>query len=63
MCTDFFRLREIDADGDKRAPGIDVSLIQGNIDQAVKWDQDYKQETLDIYERLSLKTAGAGAVS
>lgn len=50
----FFRLREIDATV-TNAPGIDVSLIQGNIDQAVKWDQDYKQETLDIYERLSLK--------
>jgi len=35
------------------APGIAVSLIQGNIDQSVKWDPRYQKETLEIYRSLS----------
>lgn len=35
--------------------GMDVFLAQGNIDQAIKWDKKFKKETLNIYERLSLK--------
>ncbi len=36
-----------------RAPSLDVSLIQGNIDQSVKWDPKYQDETLEIYKTLS----------
>jgi len=36
---------------------IEVSLIQGNIDQSVKWDKNFKRETLNIYENLSLKNS------
>ncbi|HNY50697.1 MAG TPA: apolipoprotein N-acyltransferase [Smithella sp.] len=39
------------------SPGLEVSLIQGNIDQSIKWNEDYQRETLDIYEQLSLKNA------
>ncbi|MFA5321693.1 MAG: apolipoprotein N-acyltransferase [Smithella sp.] len=38
----------------RNSPGIEVSLIQGNIDQSIKWDKDFKRETLNIYEQLSL---------
>lgn len=38
-----------------KSPGIEVSLIQGNIDQSVKWDKNHKRTTLNIYEYLSLK--------
>jgi apolipoprotein N-acyltransferase len=41
----------------RHAPGMEVSLVQGNIDQAIKWDKKYKKETLNIYERLSLKNS------
>lgn len=41
----------------RSAKGLDVYLVQGNIEQAIKWDKKYKKETLDIYERLSLKHA------
>lgn len=39
----------------KDAPGLDVSLIQGNIDQSIKWNQEYQKETINIYEELSLR--------
>jgi len=41
----------------RNSPGIEVSLIQGNIDQSVKWDKNFKTETLNIYEQLSLKNS------
>lgn len=41
----------------KTAAGIDVSLIQGNIDQAIKWNDGYRKETIDIYEQLSLQNS------
>jgi apolipoprotein N-acyltransferase len=33
---------------------ISVAVVQGNIDQAVKWDEATRDNTLDIYDRLSL---------
>lgn len=32
---------------------IRVALLQGNIDQSLKWDRGYQTATLDIYERLA----------
>jgi apolipoprotein N-acyltransferase len=34
-----------------------VALIQGNIDQSVKWDPSYQQSTVDTYRDLSLRAA------
>jgi apolipoprotein N-acyltransferase len=34
-----------------------VALLQGNIDQSLKWDRAYQAETLDIYERLVRRAA------
>lgn len=31
---------------------IRVAMLQGNIDQSVKWERTYQRVTLDIYERL-----------
>ncbi len=39
----------------KNAPGMEVSLIQGNIDQSIKWNENIQKETIDIYEELSLR--------
>jgi apolipoprotein N-acyltransferase len=36
-------------------PSLKVALIQGNIDQSIKWDESFQKETLEIYQRLSLK--------
>jgi apolipoprotein N-acyltransferase len=38
-------------------PQLNVGLVQGNIDQSIKWDGSYQRKTLDIYEKLSLKVA------
>jgi apolipoprotein N-acyltransferase len=39
----------------KDAPVMDVSLIQGNIDQSIKWNENFQKETINIYEELSLR--------
>ncbi len=41
----------------QNSPGMEVSLIQGNIDQSIKWNENYQRETLNIYEQLSLKNS------
>ncbi len=46
-----------DADNQK----IKVALLQGNIDQGVKWDVKFKRETIDIYLNLSKKAKADGA--
>jgi len=48
------RINQI-ADALKEAPQMDVSLIQGNIDQSVKWNANYQKETINIYEELSFR--------
>jgi apolipoprotein N-acyltransferase len=35
-----------------------VSVVQGNIDQSVKWKPEYQQKTLSTYETLTRTTAG-----
>lgn len=47
-----FRIAEIGGALSK-APRLAVSLIQGNIDQNIKWDPQYQKETLKIYRSLS----------
>ena len=36
-------------------PRLKIGLAQGNVDQAVKWNESFQKETLQTYERLSLK--------
>lgn len=36
---------------------IRVGVLQGNIDQSLKWDRSYQMATLDIYERLTRRVA------
>jgi apolipoprotein N-acyltransferase len=36
---------------------IRVGLVQGNIDQSLKWDRSYQAATLDVYERLTRRVA------
>jgi len=39
----------------ENAIGMNVALIQGNIDQSIKWNESYQRETINIYESLSLR--------
>lgn len=41
----------------EKAESLDVALIQGNIDQNIKWDIAYQRKTLEIYETLSREAA------
>jgi apolipoprotein N-acyltransferase len=38
-----------------------VALIQGNIDQSIKWDPQFQQQTVTTYRELSLTAAAQGA--
>jgi apolipoprotein N-acyltransferase len=40
---------------------LKVALVQGNIDQAIKWDPAFQEATITIYERLT-RLAVAGGV-
>jgi apolipoprotein N-acyltransferase len=37
-----------------------IAIIQGNIDQTVKWNNKYQKDTLEIYKNLSLPCAKSG---
>ncbi|HVP28378.1 MAG TPA: apolipoprotein N-acyltransferase [Myxococcota bacterium] len=46
------------------APGgerLRVAVLQGNVDQGVKWSPGFLEETLARYERLTREAAGKGA--
>jgi apolipoprotein N-acyltransferase len=46
---------------DQGADTIRVAVVQGNIEQGVKWDAEWVERTLVIYEDLSREAARAGA--
>ncbi len=46
---------------DRRATTLQTVLVQGNIDQSVKWDPTYQWGTIDIYKRMSLRPQDASA--
>ncbi len=47
---------------DQRAQSLTVGLVQGNIDQSVKWDPAYQQQTIDRYRELSRAASTAADV-
>jgi apolipoprotein N-acyltransferase len=49
----FLRLEQVEEQM-RSAEKMEVSLIQGNIDQSIKWNPRFQRETLNRYERLSL---------
>lgn len=51
-----FRLQTVEELQQRVTPWT-VAVVQGNIDQAQKWDPLYQQETLGRYRRLSLQAA------
>jgi apolipoprotein N-acyltransferase len=43
---------------DERDQGLRLALIQGNIEQGVKWLPEQMAQTIEIYRQLSLQAAG-----
>lgn len=43
-----------------KAPHLGVTLVQGNIDQDMKWNPLFQSQTIDIYRSLSRQAAPAG---
>jgi apolipoprotein N-acyltransferase len=54
----YFRTAQIRESVQKKSP-VEVALIQGNIDQNIKWDDRYQLQTLNIYRSLSLGSTPA----
>ncbi len=53
FCYGGMRLNSAESEG----PPLTVNLIQGNIDQGVKWNPDYQQHTVETYRDLSMKAS------
>ena len=53
-----FRTAEIRETVQKKS-SVDVALVQGNIDQNIKWNDRYQLQTLNIYRSLSLRSIPA----
>jgi len=46
--------------GNEGGEKLTVALVQGNIDQSIKWDPAFMDATITIYERLTLQAAAGG---
>ena len=52
----YSRLKE-KGDTSSKGKELRVVIVQGNIDQSLKWDSDFQEETVSIYKKLSLESA------
>jgi len=52
-----WRLRTIDRQG-KSSPAVLAAVVQGNVEQSVKWNPDFQAATVDKYLRLSKEIIG-----
>jgi len=55
----YYRIEQVHEKAGK-AGAVDVTVVQGNIEQAVKWNRDYQLRTLEVYEGLTKELTGAG---
>lgn len=56
-----YGLVRLQQDLDSREQTAQVALVQGNIDQGVKWDPSYQQATVERYAELSRKVVAESA--
>jgi len=50
----YMRVGQIGADS-QSADAMNVAVIQGNIDQSVKWNPDFQADTINAYKNLTLE--------
>jgi apolipoprotein N-acyltransferase len=60
ISTLFYGFSRLNEPLDSRSKPLRVALIQGNIPQDVKWSPEFRQRTVDIYDRLSREAARGG---
>jgi len=51
----------VPAESGPGAPSLRIAALQGNIDQGVKWNLDWAEHTLGVYEGLARRAATEGA--
>jgi len=56
LCLGYGIVRLPFSDVEPSSENVRVAVVQGNIDQGIKWDQKYRQQILDKYIRLSKET-------
>ena len=59
-CYGLLRIKEIRGTL-QEAEAMEVAIIQGNIDQSIKWNPQYQDETLNVYKLLSLQMSPSGS--
>ncbi len=58
--TLYYGFSRLNAPDTAASKPLRVALIQGNIPQDVKWSPEFRQHTLDTYERLTREAAKSG---
>ncbi len=48
---------KIKADNNTKGKELRAVIVQGNINQSLKWGSDFQEETVSIYKKLSLESA------
>jgi apolipoprotein N-acyltransferase len=56
LCYGYVKMGATDRQNAKN-PALRIGLVQGSIDQSVKWNEAFQKVTLETYERLSLSAA------
>jgi apolipoprotein N-acyltransferase len=60
IATIFYGFSRLNDSNRATTPPLRVALIQGNIAQDAKWSQAFRDQTVDIYERLTREAAKGG---
>jgi apolipoprotein N-acyltransferase len=59
-CTLLYGFQKLNAPAPGNVKPVRTALIQGNIPQDVKWSPEFRNRTIDTYERLSRSAAANG---